>query len=115
MNFTDIAQFSKIAPYLGNPLVLAGFCLFLLVLVHRVLLKAGVLARLSQRQSSAIVRLMLKHGFAVAILVIVLGFAFEWHKKNVPAPRQQPSFSVTGGDHDQNIQKNDGTATQKNE
>ena len=59
---------------------------------------------------------MLKNGFAVAILIIVLGFAFEaWHKKNVPVPGQQPSFSVTDGNHNQNIQKNDGTAIQKND
>jgi hypothetical protein len=116
VNFTDIAQFSQVAPFLVNPLVLVGFGLFLAYGLYQGLLKAGILVPLSQDQSSAIVRLMLNHGFAMAFLVIVLGFAFEaWHKKNVPVPGQQPSFSVTDGNHNQNIQKNDGTATQKND
>jgi hypothetical protein len=73
---SEIAQFEKIAPYLGNPLVVVGLCLLLFFGVHRALVKAGILAKLSQRQSSAIIRLLLKHGFAVAIITIVLGFAY---------------------------------------
>ena len=40
------------------------------------LLKAGLLTQLSQRQSSAILRLILKHGFGVAIGLVVIGFAY---------------------------------------
>jgi hypothetical protein len=74
--FTDIAPFSKIAPYLVNPLVLVGFCLFLFLGMHRALLKAGLLVPLSQRQSSTVVSRILRHGFLVAILIVVFGFAY---------------------------------------
>lgn len=76
MILTDLAQFSKIAPYLVNPFVLVGFCMFLFFGIHRALLKTGLLVPLSQRQSSAIVGLILKHGFLVAILVVVFGFGY---------------------------------------
>lgn len=70
-----MGQFAKVAPYLGNPLVLVGFCLLLLFGTHRALLEAGLLRQLSQKQSSTVVRLLLKYGFQVAIVTVVLGFA----------------------------------------
>ena len=87
--FTGIAQFSRIAPYLGNPFVVVGFCLFLFFGIHQALLKAGLLVPLSQRQSSAIVRLILNHGFSVAILVIVFGFALGAYRAYRPG-QQSP-------------------------
>jgi len=63
-------------PFLINPLVLIGFCLLLFYGIHPALMKAGLLTRLSQRQSSAVLRLILKHGFSVAIGLVVLGFAY---------------------------------------
>jgi len=94
--FTGIAQFSRIAPYLGNPFVVVGFCLFLFFGIHQALLKAGLLVPLSQRQSSAIVRLILNHGFSVAILVIVFGFAFGAYRAYRHAIQQSPVIQQSG-------------------
>jgi hypothetical protein len=74
-----IGQFSKIAPYLTNPLVLIGFCLFLFYGLLWALLKSGLLSRLSQRQSSVVIRMILQYGFRIAIVAIgfvVLGVAY---------------------------------------
>jgi len=95
----EIAQFLKIAPYLSNPLVLVGFCLLLLFAIHRALLKRGLLVQLSQRQSSAVLRMLLKHGFLVAIITIVLGFAyaaFRHHNAKGGNVQQRPITQQTG-------------------
>jgi hypothetical protein len=74
----EITGFSKVAPYLVNPLVLIGFCLFLVFGTHWVLLKAGLLTPLSPRQSSGVIRMILRYGFWVAIIILVLGFAYAF-------------------------------------
>jgi hypothetical protein len=56
--------------------VLIGFGLILFFGIHRMLLKGGLLTPLSQRQSSAVLRLILNYGFSVAISLVVLGFAY---------------------------------------
>jgi hypothetical protein len=76
----EITGFSKVAPYLVNPLVLIGFCLFLFFGIHWALLKAGLLTPLSQRQSSLVVRMILRYGLLVAIVSLVLGFAYAYHE-----------------------------------
>ncbi len=100
----DISQFSKVAPYLVNPLVLIGFCLFLVFGTHWVLLKAGILTPLSQRQSAGIVRWILKYGFWIAILSLFLGFAYAFRAydgaKQSPITQQSGDCSSnTTGDH----------------
>jgi hypothetical protein len=95
----EIGQFSKLGPYLANPLVLVGFCLVLFFGTHRVLIKAGVLPPLSQKQSSAVVRQLLKHEFAVAIILIALGFAyagFRYHNSKHEHIQQGPITQQTG-------------------
>jgi len=74
----DISQFLKVAPYLINPLVLIGFCLFLFYGVLSALLKAGILAQLSQRQSGTVVRQILTYSFWVAVVLVVLGFGYAF-------------------------------------
>jgi hypothetical protein len=76
------AQFAKIVPYLANPLVLVGFCLFLLFGTYRVLLKLGFLSSLSQRQSSIVVRMILSNGFRISIVLMILGFAYAGFRVN---------------------------------
>jgi hypothetical protein len=98
----EITQFSKIAPYLENPLDLVGFCLLLLFGIYRVLLKAGLLVPLSQRQSATVVGRILNHGFLVAILVIVLGFAyagFRYHNTKPITQQAGPCSSNIVGDN----------------
>jgi hypothetical protein len=97
---TEIVHFSKVAPYLVNPLVLVGFCVFLLFGIYQALLKAGFLAKLSQRQSSAVLRLLLNHGFLVAIVIIVLGFVYAgfqaYHDASREHLQQGPITQQTG-------------------
>jgi hypothetical protein len=93
----SIQQFYKIAPYLVNPLVLGGFCLFLLAGLHRALLKRGVLTSFSQRQSSTFVRMILKHEFLISFAIVILGFAYAAYR----------------ADHDTTIDRGRGVITQQ--
>lgn len=90
----DIASFSKVAPYLVNPLVLIGFGLFLVFGIHWALIRAGLLTPLSQRQSAGIVRWILKYGFWLAILLLVLGFAYAFRTYD-SATRKGAQGSIT--------------------
>ena len=73
--------FDKIAPFLTNSLVLAGFAIFLFFGVLRSLLKSKVIPQLSQTHGGRIIGAFLKYGFVLALLVIVLGFANEAYKQ----------------------------------
>jgi len=74
-------------PHLKNPLVLAGFCLFLFVEIWKGLLKAGILSPLSQRQSSVVVRLILRYGFWLSILAMVSGVGYAAYQVHTDASR----------------------------
>jgi hypothetical protein len=93
-------EFLKIAPYLANPLVLIGFGLLLFFGIHSALLKARLLVPLSQNQSSSVVGLILKHGFWVAILIVVLGFGYAglraYHDAHPQQVQQGPITQQTG-------------------
>jgi hypothetical protein len=91
----EIAQFQKIAPFLVNPLVLIGLSMVLLFGVHRALIKQGIFAKLTQRQSSGIIRLILKHGFALAFIVVILGFAYGfWRFRDAEKEHASPGVIV---------------------
>ncbi|MGD1210942.1 MAG: hypothetical protein ABR973_06245 [Candidatus Acidiferrales bacterium] len=70
--YLRMADFSRIAPYLANPLVFAAFCLFVLSGVFRVLAQKGLLAKLSQKQSATLLRLGLVGAFVTLILGVAL-------------------------------------------
>lgn len=76
----ELTFFEKIAPSLKNPLVLAGFVLLVLILLFKTLITSRIIPPLPKRAGSDIVKKMLLLGFIVSILVIVLGFAFEFYK-----------------------------------
>ena len=84
-----MVQFSKIAPYLANPLVLIGFSLFLFFGIHRALLRARLLTPLSQGQSPAVIRLILRYGLSLAILAVVLGFVYAGFQAYHDTSRQR--------------------------
>ncbi|MCU1299783.1 MAG: hypothetical protein JWQ87_67 [Candidatus Sulfotelmatobacter sp.] len=94
-NYTGIVQFSRVAPYLVNPVVLLGFCLFLFFGIHRALLKAGLLAPLSQGQSSTVIRLILKYGLLVSIIFIILGFALVFRASENASRNHVQQGSIT--------------------
>lgn len=77
---TSLTTFIKIAPYLTSPLVLVGFVLLLFFGFHRTLLKAGIIPPLNPHTGGKIVRLILRYGFVIALVVIVLGFVLELYR-----------------------------------
>src|SRR6516164_3019971 len=74
----DLSAFGKIAQYLANPLVLIGFVLFLAFGIHRALISSGIIPPLDQAGGSVVVRLILRYGFLLAVLLIVLGFGYAY-------------------------------------
>ena len=86
-----MAGFSLVAPYLTNPLVLVGFVLFIVFVLHRVLLTAQIIPPLTPRTGGKVVQLLLRYLFFIALVVIVLGFALVFYQ--------------TQGEHDPIFQK----------
>ena len=75
-----MSGFAEIAPYLTNPLVLAGFGLFLFFVLLRSLLRSKVMPTVTQRTGGQALLRAINYGFVVALVVIVLGFAFAWRQ-----------------------------------
>lgn len=71
-------EFAKIAQYLTHPLVLVGFTLMLVFGIHKQLLKAGILPKLNPKEGSKIVQLLLKYGFWLGVIVLVLGLGLQF-------------------------------------
>jgi hypothetical protein len=101
----SIGEFSKVAPYLTNPLVLIGFVLLLVFGIHRALIKSGILPPVSKTESAKIVRLLLHYGFIVALLLIFLGFGLvAWNshaQKTGNAITSGPQSPAVTGDGNQ--------------
>lgn len=68
-----LADFAKIAPYLGKPLVFLGFIVFIFCGIPLALIRAKLLTRLTQKQSFATIQRSLKYGFWLAMVAIVIG------------------------------------------
>jgi hypothetical protein len=71
-------DFSKIAPYLKDPLVLIGFFLLLAFSFCRYLIKRGVVPPLPPTLGFRILRTILLYGFLLGLLLIGLGFALKY-------------------------------------
>src|SRR5436305_8566609 len=67
-------ELGEVAPHLANPLVLCGLVLSLLFGLYRVLIRSGVIQPLRPPQGAKILRQILQHGFALSLIVILLGF-----------------------------------------
>lgn len=98
---TSIGEFSKVAPYLTNPLVLIGFAVWLFFGIHKALIKSGTLPPVSKAASGKIVRLLLDYGFVVALLLILSGFSLTaWNshgrKTGDATTHRAQSPAVTG-------------------
>src|SRR5262249_36059049 len=82
--------FSNVAPYLTNPLVLLGFLLLLVFAVQRALLGAGIIPQLAQRTGGRVVQSLLRYGFVIALVVIILGFLLAFYRaREEHSPRFQ--------------------------
>jgi len=73
---SELTAFGGIASHLANPLVLIGLALLLLVGAHRALIGSGNLPPVDRRTSGVIVQSLLRYGFWIAALLIVLGIAY---------------------------------------
>lgn len=73
-------DFSKIAPYLQDPLVLIGFALLLFFGLARALLKAGIIPTLTRAAGFHVVSRLLLYGFILALVIIALGFALKYRE-----------------------------------
>ena len=85
---SELAAFGEIASHLANPLVLIGFALLLVFGVHRALIRSGILPPVDQRTSVVVVQSLLRYGFWIAALLIVLGIAYagyKTHRETQPA------------------------------
>ena len=76
----EIAWFKDIARYLAQPLVLVGFVLCIVFGVQRALLKAGRIPPLTARAGGSVVHSLVRYGFVIALVVIVLGFTLAMYQ-----------------------------------
>ena len=74
----NLAGFEKIAPYLSSPLVLAGFVLMLAYGIHWQLMKSGLLRPVTRKDSGLIIRLFLRYGFWLALVLLLAGFGLQF-------------------------------------
>jgi hypothetical protein len=72
----SVADFAKVAPYLGNPLTLVGFALFLFFGIHRLLIKSRIIPPIARTDAPAIIKALLRYGFWISVLVLILGFGY---------------------------------------
>lgn len=79
------AEFADIAPHLANPLVLVGFVLLLFFMIHRALIRSGLLNPLPPAQKGGLVATLLRYGFIVALAIIVGGFGFATYQAHLAA------------------------------
>ena len=75
-----ISAFEHIAPFLTQPLVLVGFVLMLVFSIHKQLLKAGIIPKLDKQQGGRIVELLLRYGFFIGVLIMLLGFSWKFYE-----------------------------------
>ena len=73
-------DFTKIAPYLSDPLVLIGFVLFLGFSFSRAILRAGIIPQLTARLGYRVLQRILFYGFVIALTLIVLGFGLKYRE-----------------------------------
>jgi hypothetical protein len=73
-------DFAKIAPYLQDPLVLAGFALLLFFGTGNRLIKSGLIPQLSQRGGLRVLQRLLFYGFVLSIVIILLGFGLKYRE-----------------------------------
>lgn len=74
----NIAGFEKIAPYLTHPLVLVGFVLMLVFGMHKEIVKSGLLPQVSKKDGSEILKLILRYGFWLGLVLVLAGFLLQF-------------------------------------
>ncbi len=85
---SELAAFGEMASHLANPLVLVGLALLLVFGLHRALIRSRILPPVDRRTSGIIVQSLLRYGFWIAALLIVLGIGYagyKTHRETQPA------------------------------
>lgn len=73
-------EFEKIAEFLKHPLVLIGFALMMAYAIHKQIIKAKILPKLDQKQGGLIAELLLRYGFQLCLLIMILGFSLQFYR-----------------------------------
>jgi tetratricopeptide (TPR) repeat protein len=63
--------------------------------IHRALLRSGIIPPVSQQSGSRIVQLLLRYGFIIALVTIVLGFGLEFFKTSHTGLKPEDVTKVT--------------------
>ncbi|BCJ90571.1 hypothetical protein IZ6_13060 [Terrihabitans soli] len=75
-----MVEFSKIAPFLQDPLVLIGFFFVVFFGFGRAILKAGIIPVLDRRGGYRILSSILLYGFIIGLAVTLLGFGLKYRE-----------------------------------
>jgi hypothetical protein len=94
-------DFSTIAPYLKDPLVLIGFFLFLSFLFARRLIASGIIPPVGAGRGAQIIRLILHYGFLFGVLVAALGFGLKY--KGLSEDEQRTAIGLLTSELQHNI------------
>src|SRR5580698_2714412 len=73
-------EFRTIAPFLTHPLVVVGYVLLLFFGLLRALLKEKIIPPLTPQTGGRVVQVLLKYGFVIALVTILLGFLIEGYR-----------------------------------
>ena len=87
----SIQDFSKITPYLTNPLVLIGLVVFLTIGLYTTLVKSKILPPVSARASGKIIQRVMRYAFVIALLTILLGFGKAFLNKKSSHTQSGPA------------------------
>ncbi|CAK8712998.1 MAG: Tetratricopeptide repeat-containing protein [Candidatus Electronema aureum] len=74
----DITGFEKVAQYLTHPLALIGFVLMLVFGMHKEIVKSGLLPQVSKKDGSEILKLILRYGFWLGLVLVLAGFLLQF-------------------------------------
>ncbi|CAK8724529.1 hypothetical protein LDFHOB_14540 [Candidatus Electronema aureum] len=74
----DISGFAKVAQYLTHPLALVGFVLMLVFGMHKEIVKSGLLPQVSKKDGSEILKLILRYGFWLGLVLVLAGFLLQF-------------------------------------
>ncbi len=91
----ELSGFDKVAPYLTHPLALIGFVLLAVFSIHKALIQSGIIPPVGPRVGGRLLQSLLRYGFVIALVVIVLGFALQFYKtQKLP---EEPTIRVRQG------------------
>lgn len=73
-------DFSKVAPYLQDPLVLIGFIVLLFFSFARFIVKQGLIPKLTKNLGYRVLQTILLYGFIIGLVIIFLGFGLKYRE-----------------------------------